>query len=300
MNDEPPLPASIRPRIWPALTVATLALLGSGIIAAIVQIVAMVATGLLGRGENQFDYMAGLQRLMEQPWGPAVLILPGQLTMLVAALAGALLSPHRLAPRLGFTRSVLPWRALPLLLGGTFFAAGLGGLLVQSLFDDPGPAMRMLYTMMQKASGTGLVCLALLLCVLPPLAEESLFRGYLQRRLLQRWPPAVAIAASSIFFVAAHFDPVHVLAVVPLAVWLGIVAWRCDSIWPSMLCHAAQNSFAVWTTRQGDPFEREVTTAQFVALAIAGALTIGAVIVMRRHPVSDRNRCEPSALPPLP
>jgi membrane protease YdiL (CAAX protease family) len=36
--------------------------------------------------------------------------------------------------------------------------------------------------------------LSIILSVIPALVEESLFRGYLQRRFLQRWSPAVAIS----------------------------------------------------------------------------------------------------------
>lgn len=287
MIDEPtvtsqPPPA---PRIWSALSVAVLSVLAAVIVGGIVQVVGLFAVGAFRPGQKSFDIMGAIQQLTEQPWGPAVLILPAQLTMFAVALVAALLSPHRLAPRLGYTRSALPWTTLPLLLGGTYFAAGLGGLLMQSLFHDPGTSMRMIIGLMQKASGAGLASLALLLCVLPPLAEETLFRGYVQRRLLQRWHPAAAIAASSLFFVAAHFDPVHVLAVLPLGVWLGVVAWRCDSLWPAMLCHAAQNSFALWFTRHADPFDKTLSARSLVALVVAGLLTVGAVVMMRRHPL---------------
>ncbi len=294
MTDEqtipPPPPPRIAPRIWSALTVAVLGVLAAVIVGGIVQVIALISMGAFRPGEKSFDLMGVLERLVDQPWGPAALILPAQLTMLLVALAAALLSPHRLAPRLGYTRSFLPWSTFPLLLGGTYFAAGLGGLLAQSIFDDPGTSMRMIIGMLQKASGTGLAILAILLCVFPPLAEETLFRGYLQRRLLQRWHPAGAIAVSSVFFVASHFDPVHVLSVIPLGVWLGVVAWRCDSIWPSMLCHAAQNAFAMWYTRHSDPFDKAISTESLIALIFAGLLTVGAIVVMRRHPLPSR--CE--------
>ena len=198
MIDEPTItsPAPPAPRIWSALSVAVLGVLAAVIVGGIVQVIGLFAVGAFRPGQKSIDLMGAIQQLTEQPWGPTVLILPAQLTMFAVALVAALLSPRRLAPRLGYTRSALPWGTLPLLLGGTYFAAGLGGLLMQSLFQDPGASMRLIIGLMQKASGTGLASLALLLCVLPPLAEETLFRGYVQRRLLQRWHPAVAIAAS--------------------------------------------------------------------------------------------------------
>ena len=248
MSDAPPLPPPPKPRLWTALTVTLLGVVASVVIATIVLLIAMYAVDAFQPGQG-LDLMGVTQRILERPWGSAVLVLPGQVTMFSVAFAAALLSPSGLAKRLGYTRSLLPWRAFPLLLAGTFFAGGVGGIIVERLFQDPGPEMRMIQDMMQKPTGAGLAILAILICVLPPLSEEALFRGYLQRRLLQRWHPAAAVAVSSTFFVVSHLDPVHILAVVPLGVWLGVVAWRSDSLWPSMLCHFAQNSFALSGTR---------------------------------------------------
>lgn len=277
----PPPPA---PRIWPALTVGAISIPFALLVAGIIQGVALIAIGAIHPTTKSFDLMAGVEKLTDHPWGTVVMLLPGQLCMLAAALGAALLSPHSLVARFGYTRSALPWWTLPLLVGGTFFAGQLGGLLVQSIFDDPGDNLRMLIRLMQKPHGAELAMLAVLLCVVPPFVEETLFRGYIQRRLLQRWHPAAAIAASSVFFTLAHFDPVHVLAVVPLAVWLGIVAWRCGSLWPAMLCHAAQNSFALWGARQGDPLAMEITSFDLIVLSVSATLTLGAIAVMRRHP----------------
>jgi membrane protease YdiL (CAAX protease family) len=265
--------------------VGVLSLLAMVIVSGIVQGVALVVTGAFKPGQESFDEMDALRQMLELPWGPTALILPGQLAMLGIPLLAALFSPERLAPRLRLGPSALPWRVLPLLLAGTVFSAGIGGLASQYIFDDPGPSLRLIADMSQKASGLGLVGVALMICLLPPLAEETLFRGYLQGRLLRRWPAAAAIAVSSVFFVAAHFDPVHMLAVTPLGIWFGVVAWRCGSIWPSMLCHAAQNTTALVLMRTGDPFSKVVSPGEWIAIGVAGVLTVGAVLVMRKYPV---------------
>lgn len=273
-----------RPRVWSALVVGAITIPVALIVSGIVQAFALVALGAFRKGVKPQHIMAVLERIIDQPWGPAALILPGQLTMLAAVLGAALLSPRKLAPRLGFVRSALPLWSLPLLVGGALFAGQIGGIVVQWLFPDPGPNLRLLLHMMQKPQGWGVVGLVLMICVLPGLVEESLFRGYIQRRLLERWHPAWAIAASSVFFTAAHFDPVHVLAVVPLAVWLGVVAWRCGSVWPGMLCHAVQNAFAVWSARHGDALEMTIEPRDLVLLAITAVLAVAALMVMRQHP----------------
>jgi membrane protease YdiL (CAAX protease family) len=291
----PPVP---KPRIWPALVVTTLALLASVGCAVIVFVFALIALGGFKPGQVM-DVQGVIARLLEVPWGSAVLVLPGQLTMLATVIAATLLSRRKLAPRLGYTRSLLPWRAFPLLLAGTLFSGGLGGMIAEWLFPEPSPGIQFIQNMMLKPSGAGLVSLAFMVCVLPPLCEEALFRGYLQRRLLQRWHPAAAIALSSAFFVLAHFDPEHVLGVIPLGIWLGVVAWRCDSLFPAMLCHCAQNSLALLATRLAGGSYKETSPAQIVVVAIAGVLSVGAVMVMRRYPVPGRALAG-SAAPPVP
>lgn len=297
--DVPPLPPPPKPRLWSALTVTLLAVVASVVSALIVLVIAMFAVDAFKAGPA-VDMMGALQRILARPWGSAVLVLPGQVTILAVAFTAALLSPTGLAKRLGYTRSLLPWRTFPLLLAGTFFTGALGGIIVERLFQDPGPGMRMIQDMMLKPTGAGLAILAVLICVLPPLSEEALFRGYLQRRLLQRWHPVAAIALSSALFAASHFDPVHILAVVPLGVWLGVVAWRSDSLWPSMLCHCAQNTLALFGTRltegSNDSWGKGLDIPQLIFVVVAGALTLWALIVMRRHPVPGRVVAVP--LPP--
>jgi hypothetical protein len=40
-------------------------------------------------------------------------------------------------------------------------------------------------------------------------------------------------------------DPMHALGVAPLGIWLGVIAWRADSIWPAVFGHVGNNAFAV-------------------------------------------------------
>ena len=65
--------------------------------------------------------------------------------------------------------------------------------------------------------------------------------------MLERWSPVWAIAATSFLFAVVHVQPHTVVAAFPLGLWLGFLAWRCDSIGPSILCHAFINgSLNAW------------------------------------------------------
>jgi len=85
----------------------------------------------------------------------------------------------------------------------------------------------------------------ILLGALAPLAEELVFRGLLYGWLEGRWGWKVAFAVSSIAFAAAHFEPAHILLVLPLAVLFGWLRRRTASLLPSIVAHAVNNSAAV-------------------------------------------------------
>jgi membrane protease YdiL (CAAX protease family) len=95
-------------------------------------------------------------------------------------------------------------------------------------------------------SWLSLTLLGLVLSLLPAVVEEIVFRGYIQRRLIQRWTPATAIAVSTALFAILHADSLpHILAVIPLGVVTGWLAWRTDSVTPGMVVHAIHNAGAV-------------------------------------------------------
>lgn len=73
--------------------------------------------------------------------------------------------------------------------------------------------------------------------ILPAFAVEILFRGYVQRRLLERWPPWVAIVFSSLGYMLVHMDVSNALFSLPPAIWFGWIAWKTNSVWPSIGSH---------------------------------------------------------------
>ena len=127
--------------------------------------------------------------------------------------------------------------------------------------------------------------------LVPGVVEELFFRGFIQRRLLRRWPPALAIGVTSVLFALVHLDPTCVVFALPLGVWLGVIAWRTGSIWPAVACHAAVNTlvnvygtaFAKWTVP-----ERVEAASDLLMLfaAVCGFIVALVVLVRRRVPVA--------------
>jgi hypothetical protein len=85
----------------------------------------------------------------------------------------------------------------------------------------------------------------LTISLLPGFVEETFYRGLIQRGLLMRWRPAAAIATSSLLFAISHGDLIWAIAILPLGIWLGLVAWRTGSVLLCFAIHASVNG--LWT-----------------------------------------------------
>jgi|SRR6056297_796588 len=75
--------------------------------------------------------------------------------------------------------------------------------------------------------------------IFPGVSEELFFRGFVQRRLLHRYSPVTAIGITTILFALLHVTPHGIALASVMGIWLGVVAWRIGSIWPSVACHAS-------------------------------------------------------------
>jgi len=85
----------------------------------------------------------------------------------------------------------------------------------------------------------------LVLAVLAPLVEELVFRGLLYGWVAGRWGPLAAFIVSSLAFAAAHYEPAHVVLVLPLGLWFGWLRWRSNSLVPSIVAHVVNNGVAI-------------------------------------------------------
>jgi membrane protease YdiL (CAAX protease family) len=87
-----------------------------------------------------------------------------------------------------------------------------------------------------------------LLVIIAPITEETLFRGIILRGLLSRYRPAIAVALSAFLFGAIHANPWQLLS----AFFLGLVfAWfylRTGSLLLCVLAHAMANGLSLLCT----------------------------------------------------
>lgn len=238
-----------RPRVWPALLVLFL----TAPAAFVFQIPIAVAVAVIGALRSQGNVEAGIEALFALPSVFLALLIAAQLAYAAAATLPVLDSPVPVTERLGLVRGRLSAAAYPFLMLGTLFMGFLGELLWGLVFDEPSANMITISKAFSEAPLPMGVCLLVVASLLPGMFEELVCRGYVQRRLLQRWPPFLAIALTSVVFALMHFDPQHIVGVLPGAFWLGYVAWRSDSTWPSIACHIVLNAVSISFLVFSDP-----------------------------------------------
>ncbi|MCG8589400.1 MAG: CPBP family intramembrane metalloprotease [Proteobacteria bacterium] len=171
------------------------------------------------------------------------------LALAAIAFVGAALSRRGIANALGLGPSRLSGGQLVwIVLGGLGCSHALDSALALTGLGELG-ALAALDSVLRQARPSELAWLLLGLALGPGIAEELLFRGWLQRALLlyRRWPPLLAVATSAAAFGIMHVDPIHAGAAAVLGFYLGVVAWRAESVWPSLLCHVVNNALAVLT-----------------------------------------------------
>ena len=292
----PPPQVTRPPRVWPALTLGICIIPVGAIVAGVAFAVYLAAIGALAHYHPGEDMNPLVAKATTRPGGFLMLILPGQLTFLLAAVIAGALSPQPIAQRLGYVRPRVPIWSFPIFIFATPLFGIAGAVLMDAVFKKPNAELKLLSDMVSTSTGALAVLIAATISLLPPITEETLFRGYVQRRLLHRWGPIAAISISTVLFTAAHLDPGHMLGVLPIGVWLGVVAWQCGSIWPSMACHAALNFLFSVGSRFGDKSDKvHFDAATIVILALSGLAFAASVYVMRRY----RARRYRAAAPPV-
>ena len=96
-----------------------------------------------------------------------------------------------------------------------------------------------------KATGSGVFILLLVVVVAAPLAEEVFFRGLLQRSLLRRLPLWPALVITSLAFGASHFQALQFPALAAFGLVLSYIAHRTGRLGLNTWAHVGFNAATV-------------------------------------------------------
>lgn len=109
-----------------------------------------------------------------------------------------------------------------------------------------------------------------------PLFEELAFRGALWDRTsrFKSHGSLIAWLITSALFALYHADPLHILGVIPIGMYLGALRWRTGDVWCCIAAHAANNGLAVLMTVVWGPEVQIPLMAAILAFVLALA-TLG-------------------------
>ena len=85
------------------------------------------------------------------------------------------------------------------------------------------------------------ILLILGVVIIAAISEEILFRGFLQVSLEKKGDVTRAVILSSISWTIIHINPYWAVQIFITGVILGFLAWRTNSVFPSMIVHATNN-----------------------------------------------------------
>lgn len=93
-----------------------------------------------------------------------------------------------------------------------------------------------------KAVGPGSAILFILIVGLgAPIAEELFYRGLVLRSFEKRWGPGIALAATSLWFGASHFQALQLVALVGAGAVFGVLAQRSGRLGLAITAHMGFN-----------------------------------------------------------
>lgn len=199
--------------------------------------------------------LAGLliQRVPETPADDTIraMIIAAQYLLFSAAVIGYIWH-HVRAPKTRRLRALgarVPhlWRLVGEGIGG--YGVLVVVLAVMSLSGHSGPltgCLAMLQTgerlAMNMQTLPAKVILFVLICIIAPVVEELIFRGFVYAGLRRRMTFMGAVLASAIIFALMHTNPQGLVPITLIGIVLATLYERNRSIVPSVICHALNNT----------------------------------------------------------
>ena len=114
----------------------------------------------------------------------------------------------------------------------------------------------------------------LLIALLVPVAEETVFRGVLQPAADAVFGPARSAVLIGLMFALFHFQPWFLLPLAVIGMVLGLTRWITGSVVACAAVHAAYNLGSVLL---GEWLQRSSEDGETITTLVAGLLTVGAM-----------------------
>ncbi len=140
--------------------------------------------------------------------------------------------------------------------GSVLWVSGLIGLalsvvtgeinrLVQFVLPMPDALAKSLEETLVFHSVSDFLVLILGVVLIAGFVEEMIFRGFLQGAVEQVTDVTRSVLITALVFTMIHFNPWWAVEILVLGVFLGVMTWRSDSVFPAIVVHCVNNGFSV-------------------------------------------------------
>jgi membrane protease YdiL (CAAX protease family) len=257
------------PRLWSVLAAYLLAV--AGIL--VLSFLAVAVLGGLYPDEDPEHLFSALPGLLAGAVASSTALL---LTVLAVARP---LDPAALRLRPGRERG----RDLAVMIIGVLaLGQALDSLTTLAGLGDRG-AMAVIRRALEGAAGAELFAAVITIGILASAAEEVFFRGFMQARLREGWPPWAAVVVTSAAFGLLHIEWIHAVLAGALGLYLGFITERAGSALPAVVAHIVNNTVFIVLTATAGAVQG---TSANVGLAAAGVVVFAACVgwlVRMRH-----------------
>jgi membrane protease YdiL (CAAX protease family) len=190
----PKVPEEKRPRVWTVFAAFATSLVGAIAFQAALVVIFLAWWTAQGAAPKEV-----IDELPKRLGGLGMFILLascGQVAMLLTILAAARMSPNPWRERLGLLPPRSSWRVNLQAMAGSLVPLTLG-FAIASPLSELLPADPTVLTLFESMTPVDWMAFILFIATVPAVIEEIMFRGYMQRRLLERWRPLAAIGVTS-------------------------------------------------------------------------------------------------------
>lgn len=172
------------------------------------------------------------------------------------------------------------------LISFQFFVSGYAvlqeALIPEALIDEYDKLREMIEsiynTVLGGESASAFIRALIVGAVVPAISEESLFRGFLQGSLEQKLRPLTAILISGFIFGMIHFNPIDMIPLIIIGIFLGFLAYASKNILLPIIIHFLNNAFAIVVFFSADAQEIE-QSAESLSVQNAAVLSFGGLAI---------------------
>jgi len=123
------------------------------------------------------------------------------------------------------------------------------------------------------------VILTLTVVLAAGICEEMLFRGVLQQALENRFSLGTALFVTAFIFTILH--PFSIIPIFMLAVVLGVLGWKSNSIYPPIIVHSLNNGLSLYSLNVSETIQTNPEQGMYIPLYLFIIALVVFVIGMR-------------------